>query len=257
MQAELVVIGCRAGSPGACGPASGYVVRLDDATLLVDCGPGVVAGLAQLGLLDRLDAVIVTHRHADHCADLVGLAYHRRFPHRAPPLPLYGPPSLAQVVKQVDQAFGIPTLEELRTPIATALPFTALEPNTTQEVLGHRVDTFVMRHPVETFALRFHDASLTYTADGAFTPELVAFARDSRVLLAEATYLSAVGRDLMGHGHMTAETVGQLARESGAGQLVVTHFADCAERDAIAHGAARSFCGPVQAAAPGLSVALE
>jgi ribonuclease BN (tRNA processing enzyme) len=256
MAAELIVIGCRAGSPGMSGPASGYVVRLTCATLLVDCGPGVVAGLAARGLIGELDGVIVTHPHADHCADLIALAYHRSFPRSLAPLPLFGPPALEAVIAKVDEAFGIPSLPELRAPIAHALPFNPLVADDLNDVLGCTVRTFTMNHPVQTFALRFEDIGLTYTADGALSPELVAFAQGSHVLLAEATYLNGEGRDLIAHGHMTAATVARLGLESGAQRLVVTHASDCAEVEAIRQEAERLYGAPVLAASPGLSVTL-
>jgi ribonuclease BN (tRNA processing enzyme) len=242
IMAELTVIGCRAGSPGACGPASGYVLRLDHLTLLIDCGPGVVAGLAERALIGDLDGVLVSHAHADHCADLVALAYHRSFPRSCAPLPLFGPPSLASVIAKMDDTFGIPSLAELAAPIATALPFTPMEANAGNDVLGERVETFTMNHPVETFAFRFPAADFTYTADGSLSDPLVRFTRGSRVLIA--------------HGHMTATTAGRLASGAGAETLVVTHFSDCGERESTRAAAASVFGGPTYAACPGLKVAL-
>ena len=59
---------------GTCDPAeprnrrlrSSILVESGDATLLVDCGPDLREQLLAAGI-DRLDTVIVTHDHADHC----------------------------------------------------------------------------------------------------------------------------------------------------------------------------------------------
>jgi ribonuclease BN (tRNA processing enzyme) len=256
MVSELTVIGCRAGSPGACGPSSGYLLEVDNRLLLVDCGPGVVASLAVRGVLSKLDAVIVSHAHADHCADLVALAYHRLFPKRLQPLPLFGPGSLAPVLEHMNQVFGIPSLQELRKPISTALPFTPLYPRSSCEIKGVAVTTLQMKHPVETLAIAFPQAGFTYTADGALTDELVEFASNTNVLLAEATYLDGAGRDLDGHGHMTAEQAGALAARARVSHLITTHFASCEERDAICERAAQVFQGTTLAAEPGLRIGL-
>ena len=254
--AELLVIGCRAGSPGEDSPASGYVLFAEGRTLLIDCGPGIVASLAKQQLIGQLDAVIVTHAHADHCADLVALAYHRLFPERMKPLPLYGPAGLRSTLSALDQVFGIPSLPELNTPLAAALPFTPLTADATHDVEGVALKTFQMVHPVETLALHFLNLGLTYTSDGALTDSLYTFTKGSRTLLAEATYLANNGADLAAHGHMTAAQAGTLAQNTGAKLLILTHLADYTHADSSREEAWKTFAGKVQVAAPGLRVLL-
>lgn len=255
--AELLVIGCRAGSPGGESPASGYVLFAGGKTLLIDCGPGVVASLAARHLIGQLDVVIVTHAHADHCADLVALAYHRLFPKRMVPLPLYGPAALEPTLAGLDHLFGIPSLADLTEPLAAALPFEPLAANAPADVGGVRLKTLKTVHPVETLALQFLDLGLTYTSDGALSDALCSFARGSPTLLAEATYLSSSGADLMGHGHMTAAQAGTLARCAGAKRLILTHLTDYVHADASREEACKTFAGEVQVAAPGLRVLLR
>jgi len=254
--AELLVIGCRAGSPGGESPASGYVLFVGGKTLLIDCGPGVVAGLAARDLIRQLDAVIVTHRHADHCADLVALAYHRLFPERMAPLPLYGPAELQGTLTALDHVFGIRSLPELAAPLVAALPLKPLSADATEEVAGMAVRTLSMVHPVATLALHFSDVGLSYTSDGTLTEALCRFVKGSSTLLAEATYLSSRGADLVGHGHMTAVQAGTLARCAGVRRLILTHLTDYAYADASREEAQRTFAGKVQVAAPGLRVSL-
>ena len=255
--AELLVIGCRAGSPGRESPASGYVLFAEDKTLLIDCGPGVVASLAKQQLIRQLDAVIVTHAHADHCADLVALAYHRLFPERMEPLSLYGPVELRSTLSALDQVFGIPSLPELCAPLAAALPFTPLAPSAAYDIEGLALETLLMVHPVETLALHFPDLGLTYTSDGALTDALCAFAKGARTLLAEATYLASSGADLTAHGHLTAAQAGTLAQGAGAKALVLTHLANYTHADASREEARKAFVGEVQVALPGLRVLLD
>jgi ribonuclease BN (tRNA processing enzyme) len=66
---RLTVIGGSGGYPGGGRPCSGYVVEADGFALLVDPGYGVATALS-IGDGLTFDAVLVSHAHPDHCADL-------------------------------------------------------------------------------------------------------------------------------------------------------------------------------------------
>lgn len=249
--AEFIVLGCRAGSPGEGVAASGYLVRDKGKTILLDCGPGVVLELTRRGLAHTLDAAIITHAHADHCADLVALAYHRLFPMSQGPLPLWAGDSVARVLSGLDDIFGIPSLPTLAKPLGHAFDFHPIEAGVPFDVAGLVVEAMAAVHPVPTLAVRFPELGLVYTADGALTDALVAFARSAALLVAECTYVDAEGRDLNGHGHMTAAHAGQLAARAGVGQLLLTHFSTYAEAQPSARVAAEYFGGDIQVAWPG------
>ncbi|HEU4328444.1 MAG TPA: MBL fold metallo-hydrolase [Roseiflexaceae bacterium] len=254
MKALLTVLGCWAGGPQQGEAASGYLLSVGPTRVLLDCGPGVALALSARGLLDTLDAVVISHRHADHCADLLALAYRRRFPHILPALPLYGPPDLRRVLDGLDALFGIPSLPELARPLGGAFDFRPVEPGDTMHVAGLEAITLAAQHPVPTLSMRWPALGLTYTADSALTPALAAFAVGTPLLLAESTYLSEQGRDLAGHGHMTAAQAATLAREARAGRLLLTHFADAAVAEGCVDAAARVYTGPIERARAGLDV---
>lgn len=247
----LRVIGCRAGSPGRNGPASGYLLEVGDRRILLDCGPGVLAGLTTRGLAENIDAVIITHRHADHSADLAPFGYHRSFPVVQPPLPLFGPTGITEYFDSLDALHGIPSIPEMATPIATQFPPTEVEPGSSFEVVGVRVDTVLAQHPVPCISLRFPDVGLVYTSDTGITDDLVELSRGARVLLGEATYPTEEGRDFSAHGHMGGAELGRLARAAAVDHLVVTHLSDIGQAAETEKHLRTEFTGRATFAEPG------
>lgn len=64
---------------------SGYLVRSDATTLLLDCGHGVFGQLRQRVAPEQLDAVFCSHLHPDHIGDLIAFAHYLRYhPHGRP-----------------------------------------------------------------------------------------------------------------------------------------------------------------------------
>lgn len=255
MNATLTIIGCRAGSPGRNGPASGYVVESGGKRIVIDCGPGVLAGLAARDLTD-VDGLIISHQHADHSADVAPFGYHRSFPKIRPPVPLYGPTGIGEYLSTLDDVHGIPTIPEMATPIATQFPIHEVEPGESFDLAGIRVDTLLAFHPVPCISIRLPELGLVYTADTGLTDELIAFSEGAKVLLAEATYPTEEGRDFSAHGHMGGAEAGRLAREAKVDLLVVTHLSDWAQRDETETHVAKEFDGSVAFAEPGQQYSL-
>ena len=83
--------------PNRAGPST--LIRAGGQQLLVDCGRGVLQRLAAAGCsASTLSALLLTHLHSDHIADLGDLLITRwvtTFTPDAPPLPIIGPPGTA------------------------------------------------------------------------------------------------------------------------------------------------------------------
>ncbi len=246
----LTILGNRAGSPGPDGPASSYLIESEHGRLVVDLGGGSLPGLLP-HLAERLDGIIISHRHADHSVDLVAFAYHRSFPTVQPPITLYGPSGIAAYVAELDAVHGIPTIEEMRTPIATQFPPVDIEPGSSFDVAGTRIDTIRAAHAVPCLSMRFPQFGLVYTADTALTDDLIALAAGAPVLLAEATYPGSAGRDLTTHGHMSGTEAGILAREAGVAHLILTHLSDYADAEETVTNAHAEFGGTITVARVG------
>ncbi|MDR8019684.1 MBL fold metallo-hydrolase [Nesterenkonia aerolata] len=256
MTATLTVLGASACAPTPLGPASGYLLEHSGGGLLIDCGPGVVARLAAEGLLDRVTAVLASHSHADHCADLTVLAYRRSFPTVQRALPLYAPTDFPGKLDGLDEVFGIPSLSTMRTPLRSQFDLIQVEPGQSLQIDGLSVETIRADHPVPTLSMRFPDLGFVYTADTGYTEELVELSREARLLLAEATYRAADGIDVTGHGHLDGHTVGDLGAAAEVRHLAVTHLADPAQTADIEAEARTRFGGELTMVKPGMTFEL-
>ncbi|MDZ7799838.1 MAG: MBL fold metallo-hydrolase [Trueperaceae bacterium] len=196
--------------------------------LLVDCGGDVVPRMVAAGLDPvALDALIVTHEHADHVAGLPLMMERLWLMGRRAPVPVYGiAPALAQAMR-VHDAFDVSGFDG----------YGGLEPHEVPHerhalVLrahGWHVRATPGRHAVPVVGLRFEDEAsgrvATYAGDTAPAPDIVALARASDLLVHEATGEGSV--------HSSAAQAARACLDAGAGRLILVHLPPAAqlERD--------------------------
>ena len=68
---EITILGKSPSWQDADGACSGYLVEEQGYRVLIDCGNGVFAKLRKVVDYIDVDAVLITHLHADHFLDLV------------------------------------------------------------------------------------------------------------------------------------------------------------------------------------------
>lgn len=237
---RLTVLGGSGAWPAAGGGCSGYLVEQDGFRLLVDPGFATVPRL--LGLLPAaaVDAVLVTHGHPDHCADLDPLLRARVLPGGAAVLPVWAQPGSLDAVLALDAPAMLAGSNELHDlGAATAVgPFA--------------VRTVPLPHFVPNLGVRLTgDTVLAYTGDAAPDDAVLELARDADVLLAEASFARTVPEKLRA-GLNTAATVGRQAVDAGVRRLVLAHLFPTTDAvDALA-AARESYAGPIDVATPGL-----
>jgi ribonuclease BN (tRNA processing enzyme) len=243
----LHVLGCApaGGNPGE--PCSGYLVTAGGSRILLDCGPGVLSSLLARDAAP-LDAIVLSHLHFDHVADLIPLGYAHTFglagEWEAPAL--YAPPGGVARLTALCEASGHGA-DHL---VACGLTLGEYEPGVELAVGDARLTFRELLHPGISHGIRVEagGGALVYSGDTAFTPGLGEHAAGADLLLTEATALPA--SDV----HLPATEAGRIARDVGCGALVLTHL-DVRERIAALRQAREAFGGPVYAAVPGLRVA--
>jgi len=79
-----------------------FLVRRGSDTLVFDCGEGAQQQMMRAQTGFTVDAIFITHWHADHYLGLLGLVQTLAFNGRVEPLALYGPPGLDEIVHVIE-----------------------------------------------------------------------------------------------------------------------------------------------------------
>lgn len=258
---RITVLGKSPSWQDAGGACSGYLVQDGGTTLLLDCGNGVFGKLRERVDYTEVDAVLISHLHADHMLDLVPYAYALTYAPRQQPVPVGGYPGTDNparprliapggAVDTFHQLVGSWGSEDL---LDNAFVVEEYDPASTVEVGTLRARFKEVPHFTTTYAIDFSstggDGRFTYGADCRPGDELVEIARDTDLLLVEAT-LPRPERD-GDRGHMTPAEAGDHGRRAGARRVVLTHISDELDADwALAEGS-DGFGGPVEVAREG------
>ncbi len=234
---KLTVVGCSGSGPGPDSPASCYLVEHEGYRLVLDLGNGSLGQLARYTDVRTLDAVLLSHLHADHCLDTAALIVVHRF-HPAgqpPPISLTGPPGTTERVLAADA--GSTTLDDVFTINTLAARTWQLGP--------FQLQATRVSHPIETYAVRVGagGASLTYSADTGPCAALVELAQGSDLLLCEASHVDPTGAEPANppNLHMSGREAAEHAAAAGVGRLLLTHIPMWNERSRVLTEAAAVF----------------
>jgi ribonuclease BN (tRNA processing enzyme) len=257
---RITVLGKSPSWQDADGACSGYLVEHEDTCLLLDCGNGVFGKLRRFRDYTEVDAVVLSHLHADHFLDLVPYAYALTYAPRQQPVPvppwpgtdtparprLIAPPGAADVLRRVVGVWGNDDLIDKAFDVCEygADERPAVGPI---ELRFHEVPHFTRTHAVELRAAG--GGRFVFGADCRPTNELVEFARGADLLFVEGT-LPRPERDGE-RGHLTPEEAGEHGRRAGVGRLVITHISDELDPEWARAEGEKAFDGPVEVAEEG------
>ncbi|MFV0558084.1 MAG: MBL fold metallo-hydrolase [Enterococcus sp.] len=211
---KLTVLGCLGAYPYNGQGTTGYLLQSDGFNLLLDAGSTTLVELEKHLDPLALDAVIISHYHHDHIADLGVLQYYwQLYPTKEvkPILPIYG--------HTLDEAH----FNDLTLPNVTkGQPYYENEPLD----LGPFTVTFMETiHPVTCYAMRFVEKStgkvFVFTGDSGYLESFHEFSQAADLFLADTYLFSGNERH---HAHFTALEAGEIARVAQVKHLVLTHL---------------------------------
>jgi ribonuclease BN (tRNA processing enzyme) len=235
---KLTIIGCWGGYPKVNEASSGYLLEHNGFQLLIDCGSGVLSKLQNNVKPDEIDAVILSHYHSDHIAD-IGVLQHARliqgFLGKKPScLPIYAH-------TWDEQGFSKLSYKDITKGIA-------YDPNAAISVGPFHITFLATAHPVPCFAMRIEtdEGVLVYTADTAYREELITFSEKAQVLLCECNLYG--DQNGSGAGHMTSFDAGKLANLAQVEKLVLTHLPHFGMLEQLVEEASQYYPGSIHLA---------
>ncbi len=253
---KLTVVGCSGSYPGPDSPASSYLVEAEGPDLagtegarrtwriLLDLGSGALGALQRYADPLSIDAVFLSHLHADHCLDLCGYYVLRTYHPDGlqPRIPVWGPQGVAA---RMARAYDLPEdpgmtpvfdFHEYAGPVALG-PF--------------MIEPVAVQHPIPAYALRVtvEGSALAYSGDTALCAGLHSVAVGVDLLLAEASFRD--GADNPEGIHLTGGDCGAVATEAGVDHLVLTHIPPWHDPATAEREARRSYAGRIDIAHAG------
>jgi ribonuclease BN (tRNA processing enzyme) len=289
---ELLVLG--SGGPGAAGrAASSYLIFIDgDARILVDAGPGSFARLGEAkASLSDTDIVLLTHLHIDHVGEIPGLFKARAVSASGPIVfNVWGPtgsagkgedayfPGTREFLRLLFGPKGafaylndfaapitlhghdIPAPVENAASLQNAAPLGNAAPLEILKQDGLRVTAIAGHHgdaPSVIYRIEHAGKSVTFSGDidAQGLPALRSIAKSTDLLVFNTVVLDPPGSPAILYTlHTPPRAIGQLAREVGAGALLLGHISPAVDESnrAVLDSIRLNYAGGVTFATDGM-----
>jgi ribonuclease BN (tRNA processing enzyme) len=222
---KLTVLGSGTYLPDPERGAPGFLLQHGTTNVLVDCGSGTLQRLARAGFDPvGLDAIVITHRHIDHCADLPAILFHIKHlpsPARLRDLPIFAGTGFQAHLDALIEAYGSslePTAFDL---VVHELPTDGPGHTTIEE--GLELDTQPAVHAAGALHLRFRNEeglTVAFSGDTGPSEALEQLAAGADLFVCECAL--ADGQEYP--FHLSAKDVAELVAAARPRRAVLTHL---------------------------------
>lgn len=214
---KLTALGVWGGYPTRDAGTTSYLLQSEEGfNLLLDAGSRAVTELEHELSPNDLDAIILSHYHEDHIADLGALRQYRQLQTVKPEvLPIYGH-------QENEYEFSKLSLENVSEGIA-------YDVENGRSVGPFDIQFLKTVHPVICYAMRIVERAtgqvLVYTGDTGYFAELVDFSKDADILLADV-YFFKEHYTKYSHmpNHLSSVEAGEIAAQANVKKLILTHL---------------------------------
>lgn len=210
---KLTALGVWGGYPTRDAGTTSYLLQSEEGfNLLLDAGSRAVTELEHELSPNDLDAIILSHYHEDHIADLGALRQYRQLQTVKPQiLPIYGH-------QENEYEFSKLSLENVSEGIA-------YDVENGTSVGPFDIQFLKTVHPVICYAMRIVERAtgqvLIYTGDTGYFAELVDFSKDADILLADVYFFKDKAKM---PNHLSSVEAGEIAAQANVKKLILTHL---------------------------------
>lgn len=221
---KLRVLGCgdAFGSGGRL--QSGYLFEARDRLFLLDCGPTTLLAMKKAGIDPcRIDVVLLSHLHGDHCGGLpfLFIDYLYRNPRRHP-LEIAGPPGTESKITELFRLmYGASRVAHLFPPTC----FHALIPDDPVSIAGIQVVPFRVPHQTDEVSLglnvSYEGKRILFSGDSAWTDVFIEQARGVDLFICECSFY-----DRPAGNHVSFSTLKEHLPRLQCKRLLLTHLGE-------------------------------
>lgn len=242
---KITVIGSCSALPKKNEAASSYLIQSKGINILLDCGSGSISVLQNYINLNEIDAIILSHFHADHMSDIYCLQYGAAIDFnmgfRKNPLQVYA--------HKLDSKFQ--NLKYKNYCIAKEI-----DDKSTLKFHDLKITFKWMKHTLPCLGTRIQEGNkiFSYSGDTEMCNNLGLLCKNADIFLCESTLLNEQSGIIK--GHLSCGEAGKIAKSSKVKKLILTHISKYTDINKLKKQAKDEFCGSVIIAEKGLVLEL-